>query len=150
MLSKWPQLGFTLFECFSYVMPIICRADSRLAPSWWETSLQSNAVTHWLCANPESGLMWITFLLQGPSGPLGLSGERGEPGPVGAPGPNPNPPGPGGRTGATGPPGPKGEDGGKGRAGPPGPPAVTDQCKWRPGQLPILLTWINFNPDVDE
>ena len=32
------------------------RADSRLAPSQWETSLQSNAVSHWLGANLESTL----------------------------------------------------------------------------------------------
>ena len=31
-------------------------ADSRLAPSQWETSLQSNAVSHWLVANLESSL----------------------------------------------------------------------------------------------
>ena len=33
-----------------------CRADSRLAPSQWETSLQSNAVSHWLGANLQSAL----------------------------------------------------------------------------------------------
>ena len=33
-----------------------CRADSRLVPSQWETSLQSNAVSHWLGANLESVL----------------------------------------------------------------------------------------------
>ena len=33
------------------------RADSRLAPSQWETSLQSNAVSHWLGANLESALL---------------------------------------------------------------------------------------------
>ena len=32
------------------------RADSRLAASQWETSLQSNTVSHWLGANLESGL----------------------------------------------------------------------------------------------
>ena len=32
------------------------RADSRLAPSQWETPLQSNAVSHWLGANLESAL----------------------------------------------------------------------------------------------
>ena len=32
------------------------RADSRLATSQWETSLQSNAVSHWLGANLESAL----------------------------------------------------------------------------------------------
>ena len=33
-------------------------ADSRLAPSQWETSLQSNAVSYWLGANMESALAW--------------------------------------------------------------------------------------------
>ena len=32
------------------------RADPRLAPSQWETSLQSNAVFHWLGAKLESAL----------------------------------------------------------------------------------------------
>ena len=32
------------------------RADSRLAPSQWETSLPSNTVSHWLDANLESAL----------------------------------------------------------------------------------------------
>ena len=31
-------------------------ADSRLAPSQWETSLQSNTVSHWLGANLQSAL----------------------------------------------------------------------------------------------
>ena len=30
------------------------RADSSLAPCQWETSLQSNAVFHWLSANQDS------------------------------------------------------------------------------------------------
>ena len=34
------------------------RADSRLAPSQWETSLQSNDVSHWLSANLESALLY--------------------------------------------------------------------------------------------
>ena len=38
------------------------RADCRLAPSQWETSLQSNAVSHWLGTNLESALpMFIGF-----------------------------------------------------------------------------------------
>ena len=37
----------------------IFRADSRLAPSQWETSLQSNAVSHWLGANLESSLILL-------------------------------------------------------------------------------------------
>ena len=35
------------------------RADSRFAPSHWETSLQSNAVSHWLGANLESALLTV-------------------------------------------------------------------------------------------
>ena len=34
------------------------RADSRLAPSQWETLLQSNAVSHWLGATLESALRY--------------------------------------------------------------------------------------------
>ena len=30
---------------------LIYRADPRLVPSQWETSLQSNAVSHWLGAS---------------------------------------------------------------------------------------------------
>ena len=36
---------------------VIIRADSRFAPSQWETSLQSNAVSRWLGANLESALI---------------------------------------------------------------------------------------------
>ena len=35
---KWPQ----------FVDMCLCRANSRFAPSQWETSLQCNAVSHWL------------------------------------------------------------------------------------------------------
>ena len=38
-------------------MEDIVRADSRLAPSQWETSLQSNDVSHWLGAILESALI---------------------------------------------------------------------------------------------
>ena len=37
-------------------MHYMCRADHRLGPSQWETSLQSNAVSHWLAANIASAL----------------------------------------------------------------------------------------------
>ena len=39
-------------------------ADPRLAPSQWETSLQSNDISHWLGANLESALqfMWPIWL----------------------------------------------------------------------------------------
>ena len=35
-----------------------CRADSRLAPSQWVMSLQSNAISDWLDTNLESALKW--------------------------------------------------------------------------------------------
>ena len=41
------------------LVPTTCsnsRADSRFVPSQWETSLQSNAVSHWPGANLESAL----------------------------------------------------------------------------------------------
>ena len=39
------------------------RADSRLVPSQWETSLQSNAVSHWPGANLESALRASSYVL---------------------------------------------------------------------------------------
>ena len=39
--------------------------DSRFAPSQWETSLQSNAVSHWLGANLESYRRWQQAFLYG-------------------------------------------------------------------------------------
>ena len=39
-----------------------CRADPRFAPSQWETSLQSNAVSHWLDANLGATLQCPTFV----------------------------------------------------------------------------------------
>ena len=53
--------GVTVLFVFSWVRPAVPlqvqgRADSRLAPSQWETALQSNAVSHWLGANLESAL----------------------------------------------------------------------------------------------
>ena len=35
--------------------------DSRLAPNQWETSLQCNAISHWLGANLESALSQVTL-----------------------------------------------------------------------------------------
>ena len=37
---------------------VLCRTDSKFAPSQWETSLQSNTVSLWLGANLESALVW--------------------------------------------------------------------------------------------
>ena len=42
--------------CWSLIWKL-CRADCRLAPSQWETSLQSNVVSHCLGANLESALL---------------------------------------------------------------------------------------------
>ena len=47
-----------LFSVFhsEYFQTSQIRADSRFAPSQWETALQSNAVSHWLGANLKSAL----------------------------------------------------------------------------------------------
>ena len=47
-----------------------CRADSRLAPSQWQTWLQSNAVSHWLGTNLESALCMQS------SGNIGILGSE--------------------------------------------------------------------------
>ena len=41
---------------------MVFRADFRLAPSKWETSLQSSAVSHWLGASLESALIFTTII----------------------------------------------------------------------------------------
>ena len=41
----------------------VYRADSRFAPSQWETSLQSNAPSHWLDVNLESARVYIMALM---------------------------------------------------------------------------------------
>ena len=43
------------------------RADSRFAPNHWETSLQSNAVSHWLGANLESALRKLSAIWSSPN-----------------------------------------------------------------------------------
>ena len=50
--------GNVVPESFGWIriIGVGVRADSRFAPSQWETSLQSNAVSHWLGANLESAL----------------------------------------------------------------------------------------------
>ena len=56
------------FKLNHYKTVCICRADSRLAPSQWETSLQSNAVSHWMDTNLESALhmVWDVLLIPPP------------------------------------------------------------------------------------
>ena len=63
MKPFFPQLGISmssmLFAGMTYTHPQkyhYHRADSRLAPSQWETSLLCNDVSHWLGANLESAL----------------------------------------------------------------------------------------------
>ena len=64
-----PELIKTIFnEACTYASTGVCeltqvwhlilfRADSRLASSQWEMSLQSNAISHWLGTNQESTLL---------------------------------------------------------------------------------------------
>ena len=65
VFSTWRRKGVSSFRpVYTYAslnLTIIGsdnRADSRLAPSQWEMSLQSNAVSHWLGPNLESALRW--------------------------------------------------------------------------------------------
>ena len=53
-----------LNEKLNYRMKFMSGADSRLAPRQWETSLQSNTVSHWLGANLESALKYIHKFLE--------------------------------------------------------------------------------------
>ena len=66
MLSETANYIHACSLCYCYakkdidVMPLVsayvCRADSRFAPSQWETALLCNDVSHWLGANLESAL----------------------------------------------------------------------------------------------
>ena len=48
------------FQYFQWLMRSLrYKADSKFAPSQWETSLQSNAVSQWLDASIESALYFI-------------------------------------------------------------------------------------------
>ena len=51
-----PMLALASLSGQLAVSPTHIRADSRFALSQWETSLQSNDVSHWLGANLESAL----------------------------------------------------------------------------------------------
>ena len=58
--SNSAEWRFVLWECFLFLyVSGDCwhhRAHSRLAPSQWETSLQSNTISPWLGTNLESAL----------------------------------------------------------------------------------------------
>ena len=62
ILSR-PQFAKWCLVTGSY-MAYECRADSRFVPSQWETSLQSNTISHWLGANLESAMRvgWVSVL----------------------------------------------------------------------------------------
>ena len=49
IIQQWSMKMMKMF--------IINKVNSRFTPSQWETSLQSNAVSHWLGANLESALI---------------------------------------------------------------------------------------------
>ena len=53
-----------LFDIFSEqiasIIQVSHRADSRFAPSQWETTLLCNNVSHWLGTNLQSALSHIT------------------------------------------------------------------------------------------
>ena len=58
---KWSVSDTRTFQFFTPGISVTTwcfRIDSRLAPSQWVTSLQSNAVSHWLGANIESVLVF--------------------------------------------------------------------------------------------
>ena len=40
---------------------MLIQADSRFVSSQWETSLQSNAASHWLNASLESALWFVSY-----------------------------------------------------------------------------------------
>ena len=70
LLLTWPHKAsrhdgtyiVLIWYCIPSDRSIKCSTDSRLAPSQWETSLQSNAVFHWLGTNLESALTCdVTF-----------------------------------------------------------------------------------------
>ena len=59
-LLSWPGAKFWHGLLFHLRLTRICyKADSRFAPSQWETALLCNDVSHWLGANPESALCYI-------------------------------------------------------------------------------------------
>ena len=54
--------GNAIFNTCEHGVPSYIRADSRLAASQWETSLQTNTVSYSLGANLESALIYDAFL----------------------------------------------------------------------------------------
>ena len=55
----WVSVNWSCYSMMKFVTMMVivcCRADSRLAPSQWETSWQGNVASHYLGANLESAL----------------------------------------------------------------------------------------------
>ena len=65
----WIKLWFICYfgHCVDVHDIMLYKADSRFAPSQWETSLQSNAVSHWLGANLESALVVLDCFITAPN-----------------------------------------------------------------------------------
>ena len=59
--KKEKYLGKMLLHLLNFSIHS-CRADSRFAPSQWETALLCNDVSHWLDANLESVLNWYNTI----------------------------------------------------------------------------------------
>ena len=59
---RWFQRPWLVWLLCSVLLGNLHRGDSRLAPSQWETSLQSNTISHWLVANLESALLHYQLL----------------------------------------------------------------------------------------
>ena len=57
----WDRITRLTFQVWESILNIY-KADSRFAPGQWETSLQSNAVSHWLGANLKLALIYMLIL----------------------------------------------------------------------------------------
>ena len=74
IVNFYVQMHFPPFFTLTIQLPAnVCRADSRFAPSQWETALLCNDVSHWLGAGLESalymyhlnhGCCWICLLVR--------------------------------------------------------------------------------------
>ena len=65
LLHLCARAGFLIADMVNIslccVSPLRCRADTRFAPSQWETALLCNDVSHWLGASLESALRCDSF-----------------------------------------------------------------------------------------
>ena len=77
-IMPWRWTGDRHFSIPMMALVYWCMADNRFASSQWETSLQSNAVSHWLGANLESALwcMYASVGLHGLSSSLNMASTR--------------------------------------------------------------------------